>query len=178
LRPNKLLLIKVSDDFLDSQISFLHHFCEMMCLELSYVDVKSKEDLLYALNNQCDFTYNYIYLAGHSNEKVFGNDEMNFTWEEFANILKVASCVSDNCRLFLKSCLSSTKPVVDSIFKNCYKITTLIGFKDEVVGIDGYMATVLFLYYTEMNNVSFQNALEKINNFIPTQMEFINRQTE
>lgn len=175
MQPNKLLLIKVSDDFLDSQISFLHSFCEMMCLELYYIDVKSKEDLKYALNNQCDYKYNYIYLAGHSNQEIFGSDAVNYTWIEFSQILKTASCISDNCKIFLKSCLSSTKPVVECIFGNCNKITTLVGFKDEVVGIDGYMATILFIYYTEMNDIDFESALIKVKEFVPTQMEYINR---
>ena len=169
------MLIKVSDDFLDSQICFLHYFCEIMCLELSYIDVKSEDDLLYVLNNQCDYTYNYVYIASHSNQKLFGNDDVNFTWVELSQLLKNSVCISDNCKLFLKSCLSSSESIVETIFSNCDKITTLVGFKDEVVGIDGYMATILFMYYTEMNNLSFQDALIKTKDFIPTQMEYFNR---
>ena len=72
MKPKRMLVVRCSDDCLDEQISFLHTFLELLGFSLEFADGFTKADFVESFCG-CDFLFDYIYLAGHSNEDLFGS---------------------------------------------------------------------------------------------------------
>lgn len=86
MKTKRMLVVKCSDDFSDEQIVFLHSFLELLCFDLKYDVGFNKTDFINAFSG-CDFMFDYVYLVGHSNEDVFGNEDINFSWDFVAQTI-------------------------------------------------------------------------------------------
>jgi hypothetical protein len=158
----RMLVVRCSDDFSDEQIKFLHAFLELLGFDLKYDEGFNETDFTNSFSS-CGFMFDYVYLVGHSNEDVFGNKKINFSWDFVAETIQNSECVTDECKLIIKSCKSIDDNIANILFTKTIKIQQVLGSTIDLENFSGYVGSMLFFYLTEWKNLEHTKATELTN---------------
>ena len=159
MKLKRMLVVRCSEDFIDEQITFLHNFLELLGFELFFVD-----GLLELNFKECKYMFDYLYLTGHSNEDSFGEINANFSWELVAETIENSLCISDSCKLIIKSCKSVDENIAKIMFTKTSKIQQVLGSVTDTENFSSYVGSMLFFYLTEWNNLNPSEAVSISNN--------------
>lgn len=154
-----LIIVSSTDDITDEQIECFKSILGLMVFNVDFI--LFDENIQKTLSDKI-FNYEYVYLFGHSDDKSFGSEDYSIPWIDLADFFKKAFIFSDDSVLIIQSCSSGSQKIANYFLDVISKLSTVIGFKDNVLNLDSYISTLIILYlkHREFKNLSLIKSVD------------------
>lgn len=145
------------------------HECNGICeqarlygIEVVCKQVKSNEELEFAISTNGQF--DYIYLSAHGCAESFGSEDgqVDMSWSHLSLLLCENGCMKDESILLLSCCRGGLKQVAYSIFSSCSQINYILGPRQSLASEDMHICFGIFLYNVEIKGLDPVVACERI----------------
>src|SRR4051794_39611955 len=114
----RILILNFSEDTTEEgMIDIKCHACHYNMLWDEY-SIKTIDDLRNAINK--GIKYDYIYLAGHGDDKCIGDEKrIILSWKKMSKLLCLSECLNEDAIMMLYCCRGGLNQVAYQIFASC-----------------------------------------------------------
>lgn len=156
----KILILTFSDDITQEGMIDIKCHASHYGMTADEYNIKTEEELNDVLNK--GNKYDYIYLAGHGNDKCVGDaNGLVISWLQMGNLLCISGALNQNAILMLYCCRGGLNQVAYQLFASCPNIQYICGARQSMKNIDLIIGFNVFVYNIENRNIDPILAAEK-----------------
>jgi hypothetical protein len=173
---SQFLIIKATNDILESQIDFILNFINTLCTNVYFADLK-EISLKEAINSEEHLlVHTHVFIIAHGSNEIFtDNSNIEHSWEELSKLINGSQNFSDNVMLIIQACNGGSATVANTVFKNCDKIKHIFGPDGVQLNYDVFFSSIFFLYYVFWKQKSIRDSTSLSNRATELNAKYFDR---